>query len=622
MPCETLLNMNNHRTVGGYKDVVIIGNGPSAICLSYFLSGHWPYWNKTPVSDEYLQMRLEYCDNGLSLVEQDLEYLSDGLEGRSSNPVALLYDRLKHPDGDLGIDSPSCLSWTYDPSKEIDHICIGKSSGAGGSWNDLDGSSLTISPSRWMELPELSFSDWKRSSKSNISAGLIFSSKTSNFSEDNSMLNGNALRKNTSSSSKLFNTQLSNEESRASMKDIRNYYRDYVKQKNLDKYLVNNATVTSVRRVNCKLMADSMTISITTNDNNKSNQNDSSSCTLWEVVGLIDKRDRKKASSLTHKGDLMEFKFFCKHLVLANGANDLPNELNVKGENLRFILRSIRELEEKIKEDLPRLQKDPLLIVGGGLSAADAVLLAQKYHIRIIHVIRKSINDNDLIFNKLPKKVYPEYQRVYEQMLHNKYTSWTDDTSTASNDDMASKRYILYDEHHVKCFTSKRTCVLVSACHNEKKEEKIKCNRHLHIQRQHHQQHQRQMNEFDEELDSNDSQISTEMCTLSLNNTNLRDKEIKISYACVLIGCSPDLDFFPAYISNELAVNTVKRLNTKENTISINSFTHESSKFNNLFAMGPLIGDNFVRFGTGGALPICSAIWNYKKKEKKHTKQS
>lgn len=114
-----------------YKNVVIIGNGPSGLCLSNFLAGNWPYWNKNRVSDEFLQMRLEYCDNGKSLVEQDLEYLSDNLEGRSNNPVSLLFDILKQPDSDLGIDSPTCLNWKYEPSNEIDHIVIGKAAGPG-----------------------------------------------------------------------------------------------------------------------------------------------------------------------------------------------------------------------------------------------------------------------------------------------------------------------------------------------------------------------------------------------------------------------------------------------------------------------------------------------------------
>jgi hypothetical protein len=35
--------------------------------------------------------------------------------------------------------------------------------------------------------------------------------------------------------------------------------------------------------------------------------------------------------------------------------------------------------------------------------------------------------------------------------------------------------------------------------------------------------------------------------------------------------------------------------------------------------MGPLIGDNFVRFGTGGALAITKKIVDYIKKERRHT---
>ena len=339
----------------GYKEVVIIGNGPSGLCLSYFLSGHWPYWNKTRVSDEYLQMRLEFShdevDGSTSLVEKDLEYLCNGLEGRSRNPVALLYDQLKYPDGDSGADSPTCLTWRYEPLKEIDHVCIGKARGAGGAWNDLDGTQLTISLARWMELPDMSYLEWKRQSRANLSAGLVFSSKNANFSEDTSLLNGsNPRNKSLASSKSYFKQQASVEDSRASMHDIRNYYRDYVKHKNLDKYLLNNATVTSVRRVTCpKQITAGLSSSSSTSLSSSpcaaasvfgNSSTSGNTTTLWEVTGIIDKRDRKKASSLTHKGDLMEFRFFCKHLVLANGTTDLPNELKVFFQKFIFSLNA------------------------------------------------------------------------------------------------------------------------------------------------------------------------------------------------------------------------------------------------------------------------------------------
>lgn len=293
----------------------------------------------------------------------------------------------------------------------------------------------------------MSYADWKRQLKANMNAGLVFSSKNSNFSEDTSLLNANYTRKpNISPNTNRLNQshrQASTEDARVTMHDVKLYYRDYARQKNLDKYLLNNATVTNVRRVSKCFLSDNGHYhnhhhhhnnyyhnhhqgGLTVNQSSPalsslaSINNCSSSTLLWEVTGLIDKRDRKKASSLT-KGDIMEFKFYCKHLVLANGTTDLHNELHVKGENMRYVLRTIRELEDKIKDDLARLQKDPLLVVGSGLSAADAILLAQKYSIKIVHVIRRSVHDSGLIFNKLPKKIYPEYQRVYEQMIHNRY---------------------------------------------------------------------------------------------------------------------------------------------------------------------------------------------------------
>ena len=137
-----------------YKEVIIIGNGPSGLCTSYMLAGNWPYWNKNKVLDEYLQMRLESINNKYSLIEQvwasfffpinlfiyyfffvkDLEFLSDGLEGRTQNPIALLFDYLNNPGSDLGYNLESCLEWVYDENKSIDHLVIGKTP-PGGAWN-------------------------------------------------------------------------------------------------------------------------------------------------------------------------------------------------------------------------------------------------------------------------------------------------------------------------------------------------------------------------------------------------------------------------------------------------------------------------------------------------------
>lgn len=76
----------------------MIGNGPSGITLSYMLAGHWPYWNPQDIvkhPDELLRARLMCSDPNKSLIEQDLEQLAEGLEGRSTNPVSLLVRQRK-----------------------------------------------------------------------------------------------------------------------------------------------------------------------------------------------------------------------------------------------------------------------------------------------------------------------------------------------------------------------------------------------------------------------------------------------------------------------------------------------------------------------------------------------
>jgi len=328
-------------------------------------------------------------------------------------------------------------------------------------------------------------------------------------------------------------------------------------------------------------------------------------------------------------GEINEFRFVCKHLVLACGANDLYNTLNVKGDNFRYILRSIRELEDKINENTEMFKKAPLLIVGAGLSAADAILLAKRHHIKIIHVIRRSVHDPSLVFKSLPKKSYPEYHEVYEDMIKYRHSSSltkasseeevlrpislndVNNNNTKETVPVSGKAgsyedipdYVLYDEHQVKYFTSKRSCKLVPLSQDSqqtgiKSTSSSNINRHLHMQKQHHDLHN-QMKTCDEE------QEGTEV---NQNQETRPGTEIKICFACILIGYAPDLDFLPAEMIDSIATDPSRALNTKDNPILVESSTHETVMVKNLYAMGPLIGDNFVRFGTGGALAISNKI--------------
>jgi hypothetical protein len=355
-------------------------------------------------------------------------------------------------------------------------------------------------------------------------------------------------------------TKLSKNETRATMHDIKCYYDNYAREKNLLNNCLFNATVTKVKRLIwnksiCKFIEDKGAAA--------TNNNEDDDMVLWEVSGIIDRRniiDKAKTNSLPHNGDIKVFQYLCKHLVLANGASDSHNRLNVKGEDTsKYILNSMKQFEEKIRDNLQRLMQMPLIVIGAGLSAADAILLARKYEIKIIHIMRRSVNDSELIFNRLPSKVYPEYHQVYTSMRKYQYNKINKELTTSLNCDINNnnynQNYVLYDEHEVKRFY--RNKIIIN----------------------------------------------------KINGNNEGELLISFSYACVLIGYSADLSFLPQTIINRLTNEPSKRVDSQENPIHIDPITHEVVKCKNLYAMGPLIGDNFVRFGTGGALAITSALW-------------
>lgn len=77
------------------------------------LAGNLPYVVSNDHPDEMLSARLALTV-GEDLIHQDLEFLSSGLEGRSTNPVSLLLDSLIHPCADIGLEIDPLIEWRKD----------------------------------------------------------------------------------------------------------------------------------------------------------------------------------------------------------------------------------------------------------------------------------------------------------------------------------------------------------------------------------------------------------------------------------------------------------------------------------------------------------------------------
>ncbi|XP_043946039.1 oxidative stress-induced growth inhibitor 2 [Protopterus annectens] len=475
--------------------VVIIGNGPSGICLSYFLSGYRPYFAPDATHpNPILQCKLEES-RSLSLVDQDLQHLSEGLEGRSSNPVSLLFDALILPESDFGQDYESTLEWKLEPGQSIPHVVLGRGP-PGGAWHAMEGSMLTLSLANWMELPGLKLKDWVREKRRNL------------------------------------------RNDRATPDDIASYYVHFVNKMGLQDNFLCGTCVTSLRRIpcsqdgkakrlnsGCKGACTNCTVKGAESEVAYENVND-----LWEVSGY---RERKEGK--------VHFSICAKNVVLATGTHDTPAWLGVDGEDLPYVCHSLSEFEAAIASGSVDQDSDPVLIVGAGLSAADAVLCAHHLNIPVYHAFRRVVSDPAMIFNQLPKVLYPEYHKVHQMMRQQKF---------GSGDDSCYPGYTSYPQYRVVHFTPDRKCIL-------------QCGEDILV--------------------------------------------VKISRAVVLIGAYPNLSFIKDG-GKYLGLDTGKPISCHRNPIDIDPYTYECIQEPGLFAMGPLVGDNFVRFLKGGALGITSCL--------------
>ncbi|XP_041961826.1 oxidative stress-induced growth inhibitor 2 [Alosa sapidissima] len=544
--------------------VVIIGNGPSGICLSYLLSGYTPYLDPATVHPNPVLYRKLQESKHLPITEQDLELLCEGLEGRSANPVAVLFDTLLHPNADMGFELPPVLQWRLEPQRHIPHLVLGKAT-PGGAWHAMEGSMLTISLGIWMELPGVNYRDMCPVKRRGVASD------------------------------------------RASPEDISSYYKNYVKLMGLQKNFVDNTYVTSVQRLHRGRHGDDLTNghgkdgdlangvkrNVVENGVESSGSSDGEEKMADEVdqgkkmvnggvgggigvspglaQGLWEVRGYQRVQDDTH----VPFSLFAENVVLATGASDSPARLGVEGEDLPFVFHSVRALGAALTAGAA--PSEPVLVVGAGLSAADAVLCARNHGIPVLHAFRKRADDPQLIFKQLPKTLYPEYHRVYHMMCSQSPPMAPSPTPSSASPASGAPApapapapaagpkasYVSFPEHCVVSFQPDMRCVLQGP------------------------------------------------------GGSLR--ALKVSMALVLIGSHPNL-FFLKEQGRYLGLDTSRPISCKRNPLDIHPYTFECGAEPGLFAMGPLVGDNFVRFLKGGALGIASCLLKRLKEKKKRGK--
>ncbi|XP_049879955.1 oxidative stress-induced growth inhibitor 1-like [Pectinophora gossypiella] len=580
-----------------YKEVVIIGNGPSGMVTSFMLAGNVPYLKQVPEDlpiDEMLRARLSHLQPGKNLYETDLIELAEGLEGRSQNPIPLLMDNLLRPCADLGIQADSLIEWKFDIEKQIDHIVLGRGP-PGGAWHTFPPSVRTLSPGAWLALPP------------HAAAGA----------------------------------------GRLSARAVAKYCRRYVHACGLQRYFRNNVLVTRVSVFR------------------PSGPPCASACPLnaaFSVYGYDASCGRA-------------FRYVCRRVVLAAGAGDRPNTLEPRlAPHASHALHHI----ERALHVLANYTGAPpgVLVVGSGVSAADAVCLARRARLRLHHAHRARAD----ALARLAPQAYPDYCQVYKMMCdgpagnHPNYTSHPehiivditpiDNQNTQEYEDSALrlKRVTLLNlvTNETTTITVNLIAVLIGSkpdlfflqtnfnldcidikclkCTEETKhaaKRKIEDTQRQCFLKNHWYYLKSVLGQSIQSCKSrylNYTEINGNSDTKCIvPDCNKREKENTVEngmkedkdWSCEIIPyseienkikCTCQQNPYSSGIG--FGIDPKKPVDGRSNPIAIDKSTHELLNGpKGLYALGPLTADNFVRFIPGGALAIVASIHKESKSE-------
>ena len=414
--------------------------------------------------------------------------------------MSLLFDALFHPNADIGENLPSSLSWSYNPVDACSHVVLGRSR-PGGSWHTMKPSTVTLSLSQWLELPLQSFDSWK--------------SSKDNGKEQQPGAHSTSLGR-----------------LRASAGDIAEYYSSYISQLNLAENFQCGVTVCRVDELHRQTACRLTEVEIWKRCASIFNTEDIGICCFEEVNSSQEDEAEEYKWRVTSCDKEKQLVVKAKKLVLACGLGQ-PNRLGVDGEDLPFVIHGVTELQGRLQHI--SASGKPVVIVGAGISAADAILASLDSGIHVYHVFRQKATSDTLLFNKLPK-AYQEYHQVWSLM-----TSRT-----------KSQLYTPLEQHTVHSFSPDSHCCI-------------------------------------------------------LNTKGVKTK-LQVSSAIVLIGSHANLDFLPPHLRSSIGYHKDKPIDSKTNMVDVDLYSSQSENCKDLYALGPLVGDNFVRFVFGSALGSAQSI--------------
>ncbi|OCL11186.1 hypothetical protein AOQ84DRAFT_259851, partial [Glonium stellatum] len=293
---------------------LFLGNGPSALILSYILHGHIPYYAGGH-HDPILDSKLSSCPSLLNLTPDLYAHFQSSLRySTQALPINTLLDTLIRPNADTEINPKSCIKWEYTPEKAVSHIAIGDSPYAGGQWAAGPVSPSwdigTLSYAEMLSLPGYSFPDHYAATRKEPMPDFV----------------------------------------RPTRSEVAEYYKAYPAAVGISDAIYNSIHVDRVSRT-----ADGFFI----------------------------------GSHGIH----------CKHLVLASGIFTV----NIPPPPL---LAPLTELD---------LTTEPLVVIGSGFSAADAIISAPPTR-KIIHIFQWNPDERPSPLRGCHHTAYPEYATVYRQM--------------------------------------------------------------------------------------------------------------------------------------------------------------------------------------------------------------